>query len=288
MSKPYDTNPHVDNTPDVIEKESNLTPQVIDNVASKDEENAEYRTNMVDIKDKAMMESANSMESMFARSEVVHVEPQVIEDGNDESPSPSSSPTSSSSSSSSSEITPNIFNPSRAGIPKPTLGYAAHNSLGLSVPRSITSREPFYDSSLNSSPSANNRSKMEERLIYAVRPCHTSTYSIASDMQVEVSDCGSPPTGNENNSPTDTDSLTNFGEIEKSLPDDHKAFDDTRQGVEQVGDKKDSPHSDAPLPETPENSMQLPETLETHPADELLLSEKTEVRNLLRFHRAIS
>ncbi|XP_048323749.2 uncharacterized protein LOC112490616 [Ziziphus jujuba] len=271
MSKPYHSNPHINNTPDVIEKGSNFPTQLIDKAASKDEENAEHRTDMVDIKDKAMTKSANPTEPMFARSEA-HIEPQVIEDGNDESPSPSSSPTSSSSSSSSSEITPNIFNPTRAGIPKPTLGYAAHNSLGLSVPRSITSRDPFYDSS----PTANNKSKMEERLIYAMRPCHTATYSIASDMQVEVSDCGSPPAGNENNSPTDTDSLTNFGETEKCLSDDHKTFDDNRKGMEQVRDIKNSPPSDALLSETSESSMQQTDKLEPHLADEVLLSEKTE------------
>ncbi|XP_021721046.1 uncharacterized protein LOC110688586 [Chenopodium quinoa] len=50
-------------------------------------------------------------------------------------------------------------------------------------------------------------SKMQERSFYTEPHHHKSNFSIASDMQVEVSEGGSPPmTANEANSPTDQDS----------------------------------------------------------------------------------
>ncbi|XP_021715347.1 probable GPI-anchored adhesin-like protein PGA55 [Chenopodium quinoa] len=57
------------------------------------------------------------------------------------------------------------------------------------------------------SPSNIIPSKMQERSFYTEPHHHKSNFSIASDMQVEVSEGGSPPmTANEANSPTDQDS----------------------------------------------------------------------------------
>ncbi|XP_048420295.1 serine-rich adhesin for platelets-like [Pyrus x bretschneideri] len=85
--------------------------------------------------------------------------------------------------------------------------------LSCSIPMSKSVKELLYDSS----PSANKRSGLEERLFYSERgTCHTPTYSIASDLQVEVSEAGSPSlTDNTANSPSDKESETLDGNFEK-------------------------------------------------------------------------
>lgn len=264
MSEKHNHKLHVNHTPDVIESGLDFPTRAIDSKVSKDEGNREFITDMIDVvKDKTLKGTDNPTESMFARSEV-HLEPHVIEDSNDDSGS---------SSSSSSGTTENNFNSSKAGIPKPREGYAARSSFACLSPKNFPSKESLnYDSI----PNANDKSRMDDRFFYNHKaPCHTSTYSIASDLQVEVSESGSPPgTVNENNSPTDTDSLTSFGEAEKyqSMSLEHKAFDDTRQGMEEVRGIEDSHSSNKLSTENLEEPVHVTKKLE---AD--LAPENTEV-----------
>ncbi|GAB2274449.1 hypothetical protein Dimus_009219 [Dionaea muscipula] len=74
--------------------------------------------------------------------------------------------------------------------------------------------EPQYDSSPNNNI---HPTKMEERSFYTGRPFHTPTYSIASDMLVEVSEAGSPSFNAEPNSPTDRESLVYDGDVDKDV-----------------------------------------------------------------------
>lgn len=91
-----------------------------------------------------------------------------------------------------------------------TLSSALNKSLNCRVPRSRLIKEPLCEFS----PTAFDKNKMEERFLYPDKvPCHTPTYSIASDLQVEVSEIGSPPTIDGNI--TDVESLNHDWEIEK-------------------------------------------------------------------------
>lgn len=259
MSEKHNHKPHVNHTPDVIASGPDFPIQAVDSKVSKDEGNIEFRTDK--IKEKTLNGNDNPMESILARSEL-HLEPHVIEDSNNDSGSLSSS-------SSPPGTTENIFNSSRSGIPKPREGYSQCSSFACSSPKNILAKESL---NFDYSPTANDKSKMDEHFFYSHKaPCHTSTYSIASDLQVEVSESGSPPgTVNGNNSPTDTDSLTSFGEVEKnqSLSLEHKAFDDTRQGIEEVRDIE-APHSSDELsPANLEKSMQLTQNLDADQAVE--------------------
>ncbi|XP_022998538.1 uncharacterized protein LOC111493143 isoform X2 [Cucurbita maxima] len=90
------------------------------------------------------------------------------------------------------------------------LSNALHKSLSCRVPKKKLIKEPLCDFS----PTTFNKNKMEERLPYPDKvPCQTPTYSIASDLQVEVSEIGSPPTVDGNN--TDGESLNPDWEVEK-------------------------------------------------------------------------
>ncbi|KAG6607297.1 hypothetical protein SDJN03_00639, partial [Cucurbita argyrosperma subsp. sororia] len=90
------------------------------------------------------------------------------------------------------------------------LSNALHKSLSCRVPKKKLIKEPLRDFS----PTTFNKNKMEERLPYPDKvPCQTPTYSIASDLQVEVSEIGSPPTVDGNN--TDGESLNPDWEVEK-------------------------------------------------------------------------
>ena len=57
---------------------------------------------------------------------------------------------------------------------------------------------------------------MDERSLYTRQRHHSQTFSIASDMQVEVSETGSPTSGPPDpNSPTDRESLVYDGDVDK-------------------------------------------------------------------------
>jgi len=89
----------------------------------------------------------------------------------------------------------------------------APNSLPCPVPKASAVAEPSYDSS----PSAIYNTGMEEHFFYKHQdPWHTHTNSIASDMQVEVSEIGSPPlTADGIASSNDGDSLVYDGDSEQ-------------------------------------------------------------------------
>ncbi|CAK7331306.1 unnamed protein product [Dovyalis caffra] len=93
----------------------------------------------------------------------------------------------------------------------------APNSLPLPcpVPKARAAAEPSYDSS----PSVIDNTRMEEHFFYKQKdPWHTPTNSIASDMQVEVSEIGSPPlTADGTASSNDSESLIYDGDSENEI-----------------------------------------------------------------------
>ncbi|KAJ7012732.1 hypothetical protein NC653_002700 [Populus alba x Populus x berolinensis] len=88
----------------------------------------------------------------------------------------------------------------------------APNSLPCPVPKARVVAEPSYDSS----PSAIDNTRMEEHFFYKLKPGHTPNHSIASDMQVEVSEIGSPPEDGTASS-SDDESLIYDGDSEKEF-----------------------------------------------------------------------
>ncbi|XP_062085134.1 uncharacterized protein LOC133791222 isoform X2 [Humulus lupulus] len=103
----------------------------------------------------------------------------------------------------------------------------------LTSPMSKT-QEPHYDSS----PTSNDKNRMENTMFFPEPGghIHTPTFSIASDMQVEVSEAGSPSMTVGNMSPNDRDSLSDDVEVElsNSTNFDCKSYDDVRQVMEDV------------------------------------------------------
>ncbi|KAK3206472.1 hypothetical protein Dsin_020518 [Dipteronia sinensis] len=88
-------------------------------------------------------------------------------------------------------------------------------SLTFSVPNSMS----FDGSSYELSPSGTDKPpRLGDRLFYREKgPCHSPGYSIASDLQVEVSEVGSPPfTVDGTASPADAESLYD-GDIDKDI-----------------------------------------------------------------------
>ncbi|PPR93327.1 hypothetical protein GOBAR_AA27348 [Gossypium barbadense] len=74
--------------------------------------------------------------------------------------------------------------------------------------------------SFDSSPSPSERRRIDIHSFYSTyrRQCHTPTFSIASDLQVEVSEVGSPPlTTDGTTSPTDGDSVIYDGDVERDI-----------------------------------------------------------------------
>ncbi|CAN6692906.1 unnamed protein product [Malus baccata var. baccata] len=165
----------------------------ISSVKPKDEGNSETQR-LTDTK------ATNKMESKS-----VEMESHVTDDSNDES-----------SSTSYSEDDEQSFHSTRPGPSQNAGSKVRHfppKPLNCSIPMSKSVKELLYDSS----PSANKMSRLEERLFYSERgTCHTPTYSIASDLQVEVSEAGSPSlTDNAANSPSDKESEMLDGNFEK-------------------------------------------------------------------------
>ncbi|KAM6597320.1 hypothetical protein CsatA_007844 [Cannabis sativa] len=99
-----------------------------------------------------------------------------------------------------------------------------------------TTEEPNYDSS----PTSNDKNRMENTMFFSDhqprRRIHTPTFSIASDMQVEVSEAGSPSMTVGNMSPNDVDSLSEDVEMVQSNSTnfDCKSFDVVSQVMESV------------------------------------------------------
>ncbi|XP_074293871.1 uncharacterized protein LOC141621024 [Silene latifolia] len=87
----------------------------------------------------------------------------------------------------------------------------------LIIQRSMGNNVIKGNKNVNLIPHATPPTKMEERSFYtSSKPHHTTTFSIASDMQVEVSETGSPPLATlDPSSPTDRESLVYDGDVDK-------------------------------------------------------------------------
>ncbi|CAB4282310.1 unnamed protein product [Prunus armeniaca] len=187
----------IDSNPDIAENGiESSSVQATSSVKPKDGGSGEPQS-AIDIKGEMKIENISEGQ----------MEQQITDDSNDDE----------SSSTSYSEEDDHTFNASTSGPPpQNALSKVRHvppKPLTCSVPKSKTVKEALYESS----PSANERSRFEDRLFYAERgTCHTPTYSIASDLQVEVSELGSPPlTIDGANSPTDRESLNLDGDFER-------------------------------------------------------------------------
>ncbi|KAK2641636.1 hypothetical protein Ddye_023399 [Dipteronia dyeriana] len=97
----------------------------------------------------------------------------------------------------------------------PRLSDRVQGSLTFSVPNSLSFDGSSYEISLSGTDKP---PRLGDRLFYREKgPCHSPGYSIASDLQVEVSEVGSPPfTVDGTASPADAESLYD-GDIDKDI-----------------------------------------------------------------------
>lgn len=154
------------------------------------EEDIITKNNMLDIKEEKEMERSHGMESILSNKREADMETDLTEDSSDESNSFSSS-----------EVSENVeSNPAEMSI------------------RSVVA-EPESEPSYDSSPSANDKNRREDSNFFAGKGfCHTPDNSIASDLEVEVSEVGSLPlTVDGTITPTDGESMTYDEEIEKEI-----------------------------------------------------------------------
>lgn len=95
------------------------------------------------------------------------------------------------------------------------LNNPGQNSHNCPLPKARFLSEPSYEPS----PSTIDKTRLEDNLFYTNKgPRHTPNNSIASDLQVEVSEVGSPPlTVDGTASSSDEESLTYDGDIEKEI-----------------------------------------------------------------------
>lgn len=178
---------HIDSISEVVDSEATTPNQVTTSGEAKDERSRQTQRE-TDIKEMRETKNDQNVDVMSTRS-AAHMDPHVTDDSNDESTS--------------SEEDERHFTANRSGFSQ-----HAASRVGRVPPKPLNCSIP--------SPS-NERGRLEDRLFYAERgPCHTPTYSIASDLQVEVSDIGSPPlTVDGANSPTDRESLNLDGDFER-------------------------------------------------------------------------
>jgi hypothetical protein len=142
---------------------------------------------MIDIKEEKEMERSQGMESILRKKREVDMETNLTEDSSDESNSFSSS-----------KFSENVES----------------NRAEMSI-RSLVA-EPESEPSYDSSPSANDKNRREDCNFFAGN--HTPDNSIASDLEVEVSEVGSLPlTVDGTITPTDGESMTYDEEIEKEI-----------------------------------------------------------------------
>lgn len=183
----------IDSISEVVDSEA-TTPnlQATTSGEAKDERGRE-RQSVVNIEGMSKTKNDHNVDVMSTTSES-HMQPHVTDDSNDESTS---------SGMSEEDEHEQTFTANRSGFSQ-----NAASKVGRVPPKPLTCSIP--------SPS-NEKGRLEERLFYAERGhCHTPTYSIASDLQVEVSDIGSPPlTVDGANSPTDRESLNLDGDFER-------------------------------------------------------------------------
>ncbi|PQM34475.1 microtubule-associated protein futsch [Prunus yedoensis var. nudiflora] len=174
----------IDSNPDITENGiESSSVQATSSVKPKDGSSGETQS-AIDIKGEMKIENISESQ----------MEQQITDDSNDDE----------SSSTSYSEEDDHTFNASTSGPPpQNALSKVRHvppKPLTCSVPKSKTVKEALYESS----PSANERSRFEERLF------------MQKGALVEVSELGSPPlTIDGANSPTDRESLNLDGDFER-------------------------------------------------------------------------
>ena len=165
------------------------------------EEDIVTKNNMIDIKGEKEMETSHGMESILSNKREVDIETDLIEDSSDESNSYSSD-----------EDHEHIINAYRAEVSENVESNPAEMSIRSS--RAEPGSEPSYDSS----PSADDKNRREDCNFFTGKGFgHTPANSIASDMEVEVSEVGSSPrTVDGTISPIDGESMTFDEETEGS------------------------------------------------------------------------
>ncbi|KAB1210642.1 hypothetical protein CJ030_MR6G009082 [Morella rubra] len=191
---------HVDGTPDVVETGGLAPNQVTNSVETTREEDTITTSNNINIKREEDMERPQGMRSMSSNKSEVHAEP--TEDCNDGSNLLSSA-----------EEKEQIFNAQRGGVSESLESNLAQKPIRFSLPEPESG--PLYDSI----PRANDENRRDHRNFFAGRgSSHASTCSMDSDLQVEVSEVGSPPpTVEGTNSPIDGVSTTYYQETEKEI-----------------------------------------------------------------------
>ncbi|KAG7019149.1 hypothetical protein SDJN02_18107, partial [Cucurbita argyrosperma subsp. argyrosperma] len=181
-----------------------------DQVPRREKDPIDIETRSIQTEDSTQTRDANSMELESDQEKEIppdseselEMEPELMQDGNSQS-----------SHSSSLDKPEDLICDDVRVVSKSTestLSSAVNKNLNCRVLKSRLIKETLCEFS----PMAFDKNKMEERFPYPDKVvCHTPTYSIASDMQVEVSEIGSPPTVDGNN--TDGESLNPDWEIEK-------------------------------------------------------------------------
>lgn len=194
-----------------VEQGRHLFQQVVNSVEHNHDRDKEGEERKVKVKGE-WTGNANDMESRLSDGNESHMRPGLVISNNG-----SSNPSSSESKEKRKyEVPVNLGDFPRA------LNDSLQKSLTCTVPKNITTKlekigqtnEPFYDSS----PSASEKARMEEQLLYEERIAgHTPSFSIASDMQVEVSEGGSPPLTIGTVSPADGESVSYEGDMDKEI-----------------------------------------------------------------------
>lgn len=165
------------------------------------EEEIVTKNSMIDIKGEKEMETSHGMESILSIKREVDMEMDLIEDSSDESNSFSSD-----------EEHEHIMNAYRAEVSENVESNPAEMSIRSSI------AEPASEPSYDSSPSADDKNRREDCNFFTGKGfSHTPANSIASDMEVEVSEVGSSPrTVDGTISPIDGESMTFDEETEGS------------------------------------------------------------------------
>ncbi|KAF8398099.1 hypothetical protein HHK36_017025 [Tetracentron sinense] len=227
---------HINCAPDHVERESQSSEEV-ESMEIDQYETRDVNRNRVEIKG-VDMENAHELESSLPDmgsvavsvalgTSEIHVETEIVEEKSGGS-----------SSSSSSEVTEKVFDlktDEGLGNLEPTRGdwiegsadsmQPSHNESDSNFTSGVMeavddsqTKEPIYDSS----PSAiektlSNMTAIEDALFYVDKGVLTSTSSLSSDKQVEISEMGSPPVP-----VTNAESILYNGSIEKEMTFDNE------------------------------------------------------------------
>ncbi|MBA0825192.1 hypothetical protein Goarm_021796 [Gossypium armourianum] len=191
----------IENDIDLVELEESNHNEAINLSEEKREKNIEIPHNRTEVEGKKM-EHPHDLEPGFDSGSEVRMETDSIKNNN-------------SCDSSSSENTESILDQTSKspGIRNDHV----QRALKLAIPPKGGAINRL---SFDSSPSPSERCRIDIHSFYSTyrRQCHTPTFSIASDLQVEVSEVGSPPlTTDGTTSPADGDSVIYDGDVERDI-----------------------------------------------------------------------